>query len=1274
MKQISKRLSGIFLAMIMVVTMIPLGAFTASATGATVQSEYATGDIITFGSYPQTKVTDSGLITALNTQTLQGDSTVTYGGSRYKRVYFTHYTPYSYDYPTTADYSYQDNNGYYINTVYWFKYEQIQWRVLSSTNGELFVMAEKILTIRAYNQVYTNVTWETCTLRSWLNNEFFGEAFNTMEQARIKTSTVVNADYGTTDGGNNTSDKLFLLSYSEVMNPAYGFSSSYSTRDTARWAQGSDFAKCNGLWVQDYGSYFGNSTWLLRSPGYDPSSAGVMSYNGSVFEIYSMVNGELTGTRPAFKLNLTYDIVSSITVNVTANNKDNSGQEPIENATVSLYSKSEWLRNATEVGNGRYVVSLEGLSAEQLADATVSASKVFESGSGINGSERDAVFEKFRDSNGNIIRYKYELHSETIDPNGNWLGEPISKAVGNAMNLTLVQPRLLVNIAVCYLANDEESKSAEYEQAVKDVINETSKMLAQATDGHIMFEKVFLFSTEKRTDFYDTTNKASMADIRIESRVKDDGKLSSNVKIHSNSNLFGFYHSESFPVNSGHLDKFKNLQEEEKNDISGKATFRHIQMGGTTKSNFNILKQKNTYAKELTHELGHYLLNFFDEYLNGSGEGVPWGFSNPRPKIDGAKVYFGLMDNTHKEIEISRDCDYTWVVGDEAPDRLTMQYEKHNQSCETFLSGWLINGVAGRISTGTFLAEYDFAGISRRRSSYPYAALDNSDFISDTSKSTKANNSLEKISSQYGMSLETNEKLALVQTHGNGDIVTINIYPENQIPIMLFMTKSGEESVSEIPLINDGNYYTAIINLNKGELCELKLVANINDNYLYNIFYVERSENSSDGYFYESADGCVYAYTIPQSDTSYSFTANNVELSNGDFRSVNQSTYISADNNVESSKGELYSVASIKDNIDFTSISWFVLKNSVWTELETEISTEENMNIGARCNFSGDGFYVLMAKESAVACLNAVIGVSGTQNTQIDGLVNLAFTDSNPPEDIAYYHIYYSENAFASIEEEDDVSLDIVFPGADGYSLNLYEAGKMAYVGIVAVGTNGAKSPLSAVVPVTAGTADTDADGIPDWYCDKYLLWGMADENRDIANSDDDGDYYTNFEEYQRGSDPKNPYDKNIFVKAGMNTVIDWQNYFIYGFETAPVTLDGLIAKSSAATLQMLPAQGMVNGTGTVINVIVDGLVTETYTIVIYGDVNGDGVIDTADSDTIVDIGNYALPQWDPVTDAAFIKACDLFRDGVIDENDCAVLTDVQNYALTLDQRTGVAD
>ncbi len=151
--------------------------------------------------------------------------------------------------------------------------------------------------------------------------------------------------------------------------------------------------------------------------------------------------------------------------------------------------------------------------------------------------------------------------------------------------------------------------------------------------------------------------------------------------------------------------------------------------------------------------------------------------------------------------------------------------------------------------------------------------------------------------------------------------------------------------------------------------------------------------------------------------------------------------------------------------------------------------------------------------------------------------------------------------------------------------------------------------------------------------------------------------------------------DGFIMGKTSSGCIVNDKTNCIYGLEpglTKALFESSYVLVNSGYSLEY---SADTIGTGTLVSVRDNNTdeVVDSYIIVIYGDVNGDGVIDTSDADMIVDIGNYALPQWDPVTDAAYIKACDLFRDGVIDENDCVVLKDVQNYALTLDQRTGVA-
>ena len=98
------------------------------------------------------------------------------------------------------------------------KVQPIEWRVLTVENGRALVISEKLLDCVKYNEGYTDVTWETCTLRKWMNGEFLNKAFSSSEQSKIATVTNQNPDnpeYGT-QGGNATQDRIFALSIEEA--------------------------------------------------------------------------------------------------------------------------------------------------------------------------------------------------------------------------------------------------------------------------------------------------------------------------------------------------------------------------------------------------------------------------------------------------------------------------------------------------------------------------------------------------------------------------------------------------------------------------------------------------------------------------------------------------------------------------------------------------------------------------------------------------------------------------------------------------------------------------------------------------------------------------------------------------------------------------------------------------------------------------------------------------------------------------------------------------
>ena len=340
MKRTVKRILSTVLVAVMLIGIVPMGGIDlAPKASAKDISSYSVGDIITYGSYPQSKVTDSDLIAKIeaagekyvwcdyNYYAGTGDwcdgnmkpvdgmmlyKDIPYNGSKYRAVKINQYRPYRTG--ETSSYTYQDDNGYYTGNVYYFKYEPLTWRVLDPDEG--YVMCNQIIDSQAYqNFIYYNGSqyynskgcanyasdWATSSLRQWLNNSFYNTAFTAEEKAQIGTSHLENKSiYSSTYDSADTYDKIFPISYYDAINSAYGFSSSNGAYDTARRMYGTDYAKCQGLYADSY--FFGGiSCWLLRSPGNSRHAAVVnfVSYAGSG----DGVSTNEKGVVPAFKFN-----------------------------------------------------------------------------------------------------------------------------------------------------------------------------------------------------------------------------------------------------------------------------------------------------------------------------------------------------------------------------------------------------------------------------------------------------------------------------------------------------------------------------------------------------------------------------------------------------------------------------------------------------------------------------------------------------------------------------------------------------------------------------------------------------------------------------------------------------------------------------------------------------------------------------------------------------------------------------------------------------------
>ena len=172
--------------------------------------------------------------------------------------------------------------------------EGIEWLVLAKEGNRLLVISRYALDCKQYNTESKAVTWEGCSLRSWLNDSFLKSAFSSGEQAMIPTVTVSadrNPSYST-DPGKDTEDRVFLLSIAEA--------NQYFASDEARKCVPTAFAKANGCYASDNGSCW----WWLRSPGFNAELAADVNSGGSVYASGRFVYFDDYAVRPALWIDL----------------------------------------------------------------------------------------------------------------------------------------------------------------------------------------------------------------------------------------------------------------------------------------------------------------------------------------------------------------------------------------------------------------------------------------------------------------------------------------------------------------------------------------------------------------------------------------------------------------------------------------------------------------------------------------------------------------------------------------------------------------------------------------------------------------------------------------------------------------------------------------------------------------------------------------------------------------------------------------------------------
>ena len=295
------------------------------------------GKYIYFGYWPQTLERDENVVAKLNEiagtppfprdnkgnpynweshegTTYMWQKIVIYNGTKYLGVQMNEYRASGID----ALYDKITKNGYYRLNVYWFKYEPIKWRILTTSGNSAFIMSDIALDFfsmqpdrKSENRdglyaTYNNSTgvpdgtyannWEYSFIRRWLNETFYNEVFNDLQKEIIQTTRLDNTarscnpneypkyyGYAENAGKNkyadqckDTDDKIFLLSLRDVTTTEYGFKKDVLAEDSARNLKASDFAKFHGVSMgntqKDY------VTWYTRSPSLANGNQGYSTF------------------------------------------------------------------------------------------------------------------------------------------------------------------------------------------------------------------------------------------------------------------------------------------------------------------------------------------------------------------------------------------------------------------------------------------------------------------------------------------------------------------------------------------------------------------------------------------------------------------------------------------------------------------------------------------------------------------------------------------------------------------------------------------------------------------------------------------------------------------------------------------------------------------------------------------------------------------------------------------------------------------------------------
>lgn len=226
-----------------------------------------------------------------------------------------------------------------------FRTEPVKWRVLQNADGRLFLMSDQLLDTILFHRIGGSV-WSTIDARSWLNgygefsgNSFINEAFSEKEQTSIAKTLLNNKDDNpkyNIPNGDDTEDKIFILSYSEATDTNLGFNSDHEVEDSARAGTFTDYAASIERASEE-------NLWLLRTKGIDDRRQAAVHGKGDISLSGSAVNQHDGGgypkpIRPALKVDLGSVLFTSSAVN--GKQSDGIGSDALK--AVDDHTGKDW--------------------------------------------------------------------------------------------------------------------------------------------------------------------------------------------------------------------------------------------------------------------------------------------------------------------------------------------------------------------------------------------------------------------------------------------------------------------------------------------------------------------------------------------------------------------------------------------------------------------------------------------------------------------------------------------------------------------------------------------------------------------------------------------------------------------------------------------------------------------------------------------------------------------------------------------------------------------